>query len=46
MLLNLGFYFEFLQPASCLSLTLQEEELDPVRAIDALLNNKEKISKT
>ena len=36
MLLNLGFYFELLQPASCLSLALQEEELDPVRAIDAL----------
>ena len=32
MLLNLGFYFELLQPASCLSLGLQEEELVPYKA--------------
>ena len=45
MLLNLGFYFELLQPASCLSLALQEEELDPVRAIDALLTIKRRLAK-
>ena len=45
MLLNLGFYFELLQPASCLSLALQEEELDPVRAIDALLTIKKRLAK-
>ena len=45
MLLNLGFYFELLQPASCLSLALQEEELDPVRAIDALMTIKKRLAK-
>ena len=45
MLLNLGLYFELLQPASCLSLALQEEELDPVRAIDALLTIKKRLAK-
>ena len=46
MLLNLGFYFELLQPASYLSLALQEEELDPVRAIDALLPIKKRLAKS
>ena len=45
ILLNLVFYFELLQPASCLSLALQKEDIDPVRAIDALLTIKKRLRK-
>ena len=37
VLLNLCFYFEVLLPVSKLSLALQQEDIDPVKAIDALV---------
>ena len=45
VLLNLCFYFELLLPISKLSLALQQRDLDPVKAIDALLTIKGKLFK-
>ena len=45
VLLNLCFYFEVLLPVSKLSLALQQEDIDPVKAIDALVTIKEKLTK-
>ena len=39
----LCFYFEVLLPVSKLSLALQQEDIDPVKAIDALLTIKDKL---
>ena len=41
----LCFYFEVLLPVSKLSLALQQEDIDPVKAIDALLTIKDKLTK-
>ena len=45
MLLNMAFYLAILQPASFLSLAFQKEDIDPVRAIEALLNVKKRLHK-
>ena len=44
-LLNLCFYLEILLPVSKLSVALQERDIDPVKAIDALLMIKGKLTK-
>ena len=45
VLLNLCFYFEVLLPVSKLTLALQREDIDHVKAIDALVPIKEKLTK-
>ena len=45
MLLNMAFYLAILQPASFLSLAFQKENIDPVRAIETLLNVKKRLHK-
>ena len=44
MIVKLGFYIDMLEPISKLSLALQSDEIDPVRAIEAMGKISEKLS--
>ena len=45
MLMNMAFYLDALQPVSYLSLSLQREDIDPVRTIEALLCIQKRLEK-